>query len=161
MPAPCFTVRRLGPGDVALIRKLNALFGVVFTEPTTYAGNPPTDAYLKGLLAKEHIIVISALVGAELVGGLVAYELEKLESGRSEFYIYDLAVSAEHRRKRIATCLIQHLREIAASRGAWVIFVQADYGDDPAIALYERVGSRDEVLHFDIVVQSSSASGLP
>jgi hypothetical protein len=48
--------------------------------------NPPTDAYLKGLLAKEHIIVISALVGAELVGGLVAYELEKLESGRSEFY---------------------------------------------------------------------------
>jgi aminoglycoside 3-N-acetyltransferase I len=33
-----------------------------------------------------------------------------------------------------------------------VIFVQADHGDDPAIALYERLGVREEVLHFDIAV---------
>jgi aminoglycoside 3-N-acetyltransferase I len=36
-------------------------------------------------------------------------------------------------------------------RGAWTILVQADYGDAPAFALYERLGVRDEVLHFDIV----------
>jgi len=35
-------------------------------------------------------------------------------------------------------------------RGAYVIFVQADYGDDPAIALYTKMGIREEVLHFDI-----------
>ena len=35
---------------------------------------------------------------------------------------------------------------------AWVIYVQADYGDDPAIALYEKLGVREEVLHFDIPV---------
>jgi aminoglycoside 3-N-acetyltransferase I len=28
----------------------------------------------------------------------------------------------------------------------------ADYGDEPAIALYEKVGTREEVLHFDIEV---------
>ena len=39
---------------------------------------------------------------------------------------------------------------IAVERGAFVIFVQADYGDDPAIALYESLGEREEVLHFDI-----------
>jgi aminoglycoside 3-N-acetyltransferase I len=28
--------------------------------------------------------------------------------------------------------------------------VQADHGDDPAIALYEKLGVREDVLHFDI-----------
>jgi aminoglycoside 3-N-acetyltransferase I len=30
------------------------------------------------------------------------------------------------------------------------MFVQADRGDAPAIALYESLGTREEVLHFDI-----------
>jgi aminoglycoside 3-N-acetyltransferase I len=30
--------------------------------------------------------------------------------------------------------------------------VQADYGDDPAIALYEKLGRREDVMHFDIPV---------
>ena len=68
-------------------------------------------------------------------------------------YIYDLAVSAEHRRRGVATALIERLRETAARRGVWVVYVQADYGDDPAIALYERLGVREEVLHFDIGVE--------
>ncbi|HBS15377.1 MAG TPA: AAC(3)-I family aminoglycoside 3-N-acetyltransferase, partial [Alcanivorax sp.] len=37
-------------------------------------------------------------------------------------------------------------------RGAWAIFVQADHGDDPAIALYTGLGVREDVLHFDIEV---------
>jgi aminoglycoside 3-N-acetyltransferase I len=28
--------------------------------------------------------------------------------------------------------------------------VQADAGDGPALALYESLGTREEVLHFDI-----------
>jgi hypothetical protein len=30
--------------------------------------------------------------------------------------------------------------------------VQADHGDDPAIALYTGLGTREDVLHFDIAV---------
>jgi len=30
--------------------------------------------------------------------------------------------------------------------------VQADHGDDPAIALYDKLGAREEVLHFDLPV---------
>ena len=58
--------------------------------------------------------------------------------------------SAAWRRRGIATALIRHLQDLAAQRGAWVIFVQADHGDDPAIRLYESLGTREEVLHFDI-----------
>jgi hypothetical protein len=30
------------------------------------------------------------------------------------------------------------------------IYGQADYGDEPAIALYEKLGTREDVMHFDI-----------
>ena len=153
MHFPSVTLHRLAPADVPLLRKLNALFGDAFAEPETYTAEPPSDAYLEGLLAKEHVVALVALAGEEVLGGLVAYELDKFERARREFYIYDLAVAAEHRRRRIAAALIEHLREIAARRGAWVIYVQADYGDDPAIALYGKFGVREDVLHFDIGVE--------
>jgi len=153
MHFPSVTLHRLAPADVPLLRKLNALFGDAFAEPETYTAEPPSNAYLEGLLAKEHVVALVALAGEEVLGGLVAYELDKFERARREFYIYDLAVAAEHRRRRVATALIEHLREIAARRGAWVIYVQADYGDDPAIALYGKLGVREDVLHFDIGVE--------
>jgi len=143
-------IRRLGTQDIELLRNLNALFAVAFDDPDSYCAEPPSDAYLEGFLAKEHVAAVVALLDGEVIGGLVAYELEKFEKARREYYIYDLAVSLEHRRRYIATQLIEHLCEIASDRGAWVIFVQADYGDDPAIALYEKLGTREEVLHFDI-----------
>ena len=152
MPLCSFELRRLGSPDVPLMRQLNTLFGDAFAEPDTYTAEPPSDAYLQDLLAKEHVIALVALAGEEVLGGLVAYELDKFERMRREVYIYDLAVAAEHRRRRIVTMLIKRLREIAAERGAWVVYVQADYGDDPAIALYEKLGGREVVLHFDIPV---------
>ena len=147
-------IRRLAPSDVAMLERLNALFGAVFDDPDAYSARPPGRAYLQDLLTQEHVVVLVALSDGDVVGGLVAYELPKFEQARSEFYIYDLAVSAEHRRRGIATALIRHLQEIAARGKGWVIFVQADRGDDPAIALYAKLGTREDVLHFDIGVPS-------
>jgi aminoglycoside 3-N-acetyltransferase I len=158
MPFRSTAIRRLGPCEVPLLRKLNALFGEAFGDPETYGGEPPGDSYLQALLAKEHVVALVALADQEVLGGLVAYELEKLERARREMYIYDLAVAEEHRRQGVATALIGHLREIAARRGAWVVYVQADYGDEPAIALYAKLGMREEVLHFDIGVDPAPRS---
>lgn len=146
-------VRRLEPGDEATLGQLNVLFGEAFDDPQTYNARPPGSDYLADLLAMQHVhVVIAAKDGGSVVGGLVAYELPKIEQARCEIYIYDLAVSEEHRRQGIATALISHLREIALRRGAWVIYVQADYGDEPAIALYTKLGTREDVMHFDIDV---------
>jgi len=142
--------RALGTDDVPLIRGMLRMFGEAFGDMASYTSKPPTDAYLRGLLASRQFIALAALNGDEVVGGLAAYELTKFEQQRSEIYIYDLAVAEAHRRKGIATALIQELRSIAASRGAYVIYVQADLGDDPAIALYTKLGAREDVLHFDI-----------
>ena len=143
-------VRVLTAKDLPVARGLLALFGAAFEDADTYGSAPPSDAYLAKLLAREHFIAIAAIEAGEVVGGLVAYELQKIEQERSEIYIYGLAVAEAARRRGIATAGIQRLREIAVLRGAWVIYVQADYGDEPAIALYTKLGRREDVMHFDI-----------
>ena len=140
------------PDDVVLMEALLPMFGEAFDEVDTYSGNRPSADYLRQLLDLDYFIAIAALKAGEVVGGLVAYELKKLEQQRSEIYIYDLAVAAAHRREGIATALIHKLKEIAAACGAYVIFVQADLGDEPAIELYTKLGIREDVLHFDIAV---------
>lgn len=138
------------------MRDLNAVFARAFSEPENYPKDKPADEYLEAWLAKETHIALVALDAGSVVGGLVAYVLEKFEQQRREIYIYDLAVAEEYRRLGIASTLIRHLQSVAKQMGAYVIFVQADYGDDPAIALYEKLGSREEVLHFDIAVTGSA-----
>lgn len=151
MTHPDFDIRQLAPADLPLMRALNALFGSAFEDPQSYGANPPDDDWLLAQLAKEHVIALTAIAGEAVIGGLVAYELPKLEQARSEIYIYGLAVDEAHRRQGIATGLIDALRAIARERGAWVIYVQADYGDDPAIALYTKLGVREDVMHYDIM----------
>lgn len=147
-----YAFKHLGAGDLPLARALLAVFGEAFGEPETYGGRPPDDAYLARLLGRPQVLALVALDGVTVVGGLVAYELEKLEQARSEIYIYDLAVAEAHRRRGVATGLIGALGKIAKARGAWVMFVQADRTDPPAIRLYESLGTREDVHHFDIPV---------
>ena len=148
-----FQIRRLTPDDAPLMEAMLSMFGEAFDDAETYAGARPRPAYLASLLGGDNFIALAALKEGAVVGGLAAYELKKFERERSEVYIYELAVAAAHRRQGIATALIGALKPIAAARGAWVIYVQADRGDGPAVARYSKLGAREDVLHFDIPVR--------
>jgi hypothetical protein len=78
-----FATRRLRRSESPPLRALNTVFGEAFGDPETYEGEPPSDAYLERLLSKEHVIVLVARAREQVVGGLVAYELEKFERGAS------------------------------------------------------------------------------
>lgn len=147
-----FTTKILGPDDLPLMDQVLDVFAAAFDDPQSYASTRPSAAYTRNLLGSDVFISIAAIQGATVIGALVAYELKKFEQKRSEIYIYDLAVAETARRRGIATALIQALKPVAEARGAYVIFVQADLGDDPAIALYTKLGVREDVLHFDIAV---------
>lgn len=149
--SPCL-IHRIQPDDTALMAGLMDVFGEAFEDRETYGVHRPDEAYWRSLLGGDSFIALAALDGDRVVGGLAAYELKKFEQRRSEIYIYDLAVAETHRRRGIASALIEALKKIGRERGAWVIFVQADHGDDPAIALYTGLGVREDVLHFDIEV---------
>lgn len=145
------SIRTLGPADVALMRSMLDMFGDAFDDVDAYRRAQPPTGYLERLLGTDTFIALAAVHGRDsVVGGIAAYLLPKFEQARSEIYIYDLAVAKTYRRQGIATALIAELQRIAAIRGAYVIFVQADYDDDAAIALYSGMGAREDVIHFDI-----------
>jgi aminoglycoside 3-N-acetyltransferase I len=150
-------IRVLGPQDVAVLRNMQAMFGQAFGDVPTYTANQPEDGHLRRLLESQTFVAVAAIAGPEVVGGLAGYVLPKFEQARSELYIYDLAVDQAHRRRGFATAMIEELRSLAAARGIYGIFVQADHGDDPAIALYSKLGVRAEVLHFDIAPRNDAA----
>jgi aminoglycoside 3-N-acetyltransferase I len=152
-----YTYRQLARADVRLLKDLLRVFGEAFGQPDTYQHAVPSDDYLAWLLSKPHFIALVAMSGDEVAGGLAAYELDKFEQDRREIYIYDLAVAEHHRRRRVATGLIRALSTTASRRNAYVIFVQADLTDAPAIALYESLGTKETALHFDIAVPAPAS----
>jgi aminoglycoside 3-N-acetyltransferase I len=150
------STRALGASDVVEFRSLLALFGSAFDDPKAYLSAQPDDGYLRRLLSSNTFIAVATFDGTNPIGGIAAYVLPKFEQARSEIYIYDLAVHDQYRRQGVATALITELKRLAVERGVYIIYVQADYGDDAAIALYTRLGTREDVMHFDIL-----PSGMP
>lgn len=143
-------VLRLSADDRQLMKAMLKMFGAAFNEVETYTSAIPSNSYLQQLLGRDDFIALAAVKSGSVIGGLAAYVLPKFEQERSEIYIYDLAVDVAHRRRGVATGLIKELKKVAAASDAHVVFIQADVGDEPAIALYDKLGVREEVLHFDI-----------
>jgi aminoglycoside 3-N-acetyltransferase I len=148
-----YSYQQITSADVVCLKDLLRVFGEAFDDVATYQRAVPSDEHLARLLTKPNFIAVAAKAGGEVVGGLAAYVLDKFEQDRREIYIYDLAVAEGHRRRRIATGLINELRNIAAERDVYVIVVQADLVDGPAIALYASVGTKETAHHFDIEVR--------
>lgn len=142
-------VVRFGADDVAEMEEANRLFLEVFAEEA-YHGPPAGREYLGRVLADPKFVALVARIDGAMVGALAGYELVKFEAERSEFYIYDLAVLEGYRRRGVATALIEAMKPIARAAGGWMVLVQADPVDKPAVALYDKLGTRENVLHFDI-----------
>ncbi|MDN5274159.1 MAG: aac3-I [Candidatus Saccharibacteria bacterium] len=139
-----YSIQRLDKNNLVLMRRLNKLFTDVFEDVESYADKIPTDAYVESFIANRDNIVLVATVGEKVVGGLVAYTLTKFERERREIYLYDLAVSREQQRTGIGRKLMEELMTIARAVGAYVVFVQADEGDD-AIRFYESLTPSENI----------------
>ena len=133
------------------------LFSDAFEDPESYLKRQPNDDYLTQLLTRDTFIAVATYAEGQVVGALAGYVLHTFEQERSEFYIYDLAVAEHFRHRGVATELIETIKVTAQQRGIYAIFVQADYGDDPAVALYTKLGIREDVMHFDILPFSGAA----
>ena len=145
-----YSLHRLHPGDSHFYDHMLDLFGRAFEEPEEFGAARPSASYRDELLADPTFIALAALDGETLVGALAAYEIRKFEQERREIYIYDLAVEEAYRRRGIATTLIGEVTRIARDRGVYLVMIQAEAEDAPAVALYSKLGTRLEAVHFDI-----------
>lgn len=149
-----YSYQRLTTADTAQFGHLMTLFAKVFEDKESYQDNVPDEAYTQTFLANQsHIVLVAITETGEVVGGLVAYSLQKFEQQRSEIYIYDLAVDLEYQRQGIATALITKLKDIAKEHKAYVVFVQADRADTGAVAFYRSLCTDEILTHtFDIKI---------
>lgn len=150
-----FSIRELRSGDLRYMHDLLTMFGEAFEDVQTYSGNRPSDEYLTKLLDNEFFVAVVVLKDTVVVGGLAGYVLPKFEQDRREVFVYDLAVAEGHRREGIATALLRETSRVAARRGAYAMFIQADADDEAPIAVYSRLGTRLDAVHFDIAVDEA------
>ncbi len=80
------TYKQIEPFSVKQFSQLMKLFGEVFNDER-YNDKKPSEQYVQKFLKDNHHIVLIAQNGEEVIGGLVAYELEKFETEISELYI--------------------------------------------------------------------------
>lgn len=130
------TVHRLTPTDLSLARQTFAAMAAGFED----AWAPLGDAYLHDLLSRPDLIVLAALDGARVVGGLTAFVLPMVRAETSEVFIYDLAIAPADQRRGAGAALVTHLRTLARALGAANTFVPADVEDTHALRFYERQG---------------------
>lgn len=123
--------------DVYEFEKLLVAFGEIFEEDIDY----PSKEYLTKLLRSEQLLVITAKVGNEVVGGLTAYVLVSYQVEGASIYIYDLGVKESFRNNGIGKSLIKFLIDYSKQNNIQDIFVDTEqiYNEE-AIAFYNKTG---------------------
>ncbi|MFN8878204.1 MAG: GNAT family N-acetyltransferase [Gemmatimonadota bacterium] len=101
---------------------------------------PLGDAYLTDLLARPDLIVLAALVGDHVVGGLTAHVLPMTRAEEREVFIYDLAIAPACQRRGAGAALVAEVRAVAAAIGAANVFVPTDVEDVEAVRFYRAIG---------------------
>jgi ribosomal protein S18 acetylase RimI-like enzyme len=126
-------VRRLGPGDEAVVRRL------------AEDAAPQSD-----LLADERTIFLVAFDRDDPIGFLLAYELLRRRGDPSQLFVYEVGVDEGRRRQGVATTLFRELARLARARGIRAGFVLTNEANEAAMELYRSVGgvrpNADDVL---------------
>ena len=128
-------IRRLGPGDDALVLASMHLFD--------NAAKP--DAVARFLGDPNHHLLL-AIADGKPVGFVSGVELTHPDKG-TEMFLYELAVDERHRRLGIATELVAALRALARKQGCYDMWVLTDHDNDAALGTYRKSGTDEESSH--------------
>jgi ribosomal protein S18 acetylase RimI-like enzyme len=122
-------IRRLGPGDDALVLGAAELFDA----------HPTAEWTARFLAAPGHHVLV-ALDGARAVGFVTGVETTHPDKG-TEMFLYELAVHEDHRRRGIGRRLVEALAELARERGCHGMWVGTEPDNAAAIATYRAAGA--------------------
>lgn len=128
-------LRRLAPGDEALVSRAASLFD-----------GPPLPTALSDFFAKPDHHLILALSDGTPVGFVSGVELTHPDKG-TEMYLNEVAVDAGQRRRGIGTTLVNALEELARERGCHAMWVLTDVDNEAAIRTFQGAGADESSGH--------------
>jgi ribosomal protein S18 acetylase RimI-like enzyme len=137
---PAITVRRLRPGDDAILTYLathNAAFGTLDERAELV---PLTEAETVAFLADDRTATFVAFSCDEPAGFCYTNELYRRHTALRHLCIYELGVSERHRNQGIGQALLDAVADHARGQGISRGFVIAHASNTAACTLYEAAG---------------------
>lgn len=126
------TVQRLPEFDLVL---LNALYEKI---------EAPNQEFNPSFFDNHDNIFLVAKVDEELAGFLYAYSLTFPDQLHPEMFLYSIDTVEEHRKKGVASRLIETLKNISIEKGCAEIFVPTNKSNEAAMGLYHKTGAKLE-----------------
>ncbi|MDH5278922.1 MAG: GNAT family N-acetyltransferase [Actinomycetota bacterium] len=123
------SIRRLRPGDAEAVVAAGSLFD---RQPTAAGATTTLEA------AGHHLLV--AYLDSAPVGFVTGVETSHPDKG-TEMLVYELGVDEGFRRQGIGRALVSALRELAAERGCYGMWVAVEPGNEAAVATYRSAGA--------------------
>ena len=74
------------------------------------------------------------------IGYLLAYKLERPETRKPKFFVYDIEVLKSKRRQGVGSALVEGIKEIAKKNNALEVFIPTNKSNLPATKLYSKTG---------------------
>jgi len=137
---PPITIRRLRPGDDAVLASLathNATFG---TAAEREALHPLTEAETIAFLADDRTATFVAFAGEEPVGFVYTNELFRRHTALRHMCIYEIGVSERFRNQGVGQALLDAVADHARTQGIGQGFVITNASNPAAAKLYESAG---------------------
>jgi ribosomal protein S18 acetylase RimI-like enzyme len=139
-----FVVRRVGPGEEAILRAL-AVEGDRYAEDgadETESPLPADDAatFLADDRTHLYVAVDPDAPEAPPLGFVVANELLHRHSFARMLIVYEIGVDRAHRRRGVGRALLDTIADVARDRGIPEGFVLTNASNAPAMALYAAAG---------------------
>lgn len=131
-PHEAVAIRRAGEEDVTLLRTLweeyNAEIAELRRAPWSWGWDDVSPRLAQG-----------AAFLAETGDGVVGFAIAS-RSRPDVGYVEDVYVRPSQRRRGVATALLAHVLGAFAERGVQYVALDVDAGNEPARAMYERLG---------------------
>jgi aminoglycoside 3-N-acetyltransferase I len=129
-----FKVRRFEAKDAAIAAEL----------VESFAAKDVSIEYLQTFLSNPANYLIVAEAGNELAGFLLAHRLERLKEASFKFFIYEIDVAENFRRKGVGTALIEFAKNIVRAEKMINAFVFTNYSNAGAVEFYKSTGAKIE-----------------
>ena len=128
------TIRRLHTGDEETAGRVAHLF----------KRSRGSDESLSRFLLNPLNLLIVAQERDEPVGFVIAHQLQRIDGESSKMFLYEIGVAASHRRRGIASALINELDRICQDGSFISMFVLTNRSNIPATGLYSKTGGSVE-----------------